>query len=601
MIRNVTASAAKTFAPEIGDSEIKLDHPVDISHGDYSTNIALSLAKQLKKNPVELAVLIVAEITKNLPTEISKVEVAGPGFINFYLSNYFISNKIIEALKYPHNFGKNELQKNKLVVIDYTDPNPFKEFHIGHAMSNVIGEFLANSYEWAGATVKRVSYQGDVGRHVAVTIWGLRLLDEAWPTDEADLQTKVGFLGKAYALGSSKSKREKDDKGVLIPLNEDQQKIENEIQEINKKIYDRSDNEVNEIYDKGKEWSLEAFEEIYAELGTKFDHYFFESQTATPALKIVKEHTGIAESGKTFEVSEGATIYRGEKVGLHTAVFISSQGVPIYAAKDLALAELKTERFGIQSDTKKEIDISLIVTAKEQNENFKVVIAAMREVLPKEGEITSHIGHGMMRFAEGQGKVSSRTGNIVSGKMLIEDAKKTVKEVMKDRKIPDEEIEKIVSIIAVGAIKFSVLKQAIGRDIVYDKEQALSIEGDSGPYLQYTHTRALSILKKADEKFGKIDTNSFTNEFEKEQAKTLSRLVVRFPEIVESSLTERAPQHVVTYALQLASQFNSLYAEEMIVGDEIEKSKSLINLTHVVATTIENCLSILGIKVPLKM
>lgn len=597
-IQKLISLALKKLEITLDPTEVSVDRPHDLSKGDYATGVALRVAKEAGKSPLEVAVLIVGQITAALPKEFQKVEVAGPGFINFYLSPAFVSETVQEILKAKDSFGKSNVFEGKRIVLDYTDPNPFKEFHIGHLMSNVIGEFLATSFEWGGADVKRVSYQGDVGRHVAVSIYGLRFMTDAWPTDSASVHEKAAFLGKAYALGSSKTKREKNEQGEYLPLTPEQQAVEDEIQKINKKTYDRSDEEVNEIYDKGKEWSLEAFEEIYKELGTKFDHYFFESQTSIPGKEIVESNVG-----KVFEKSEGAIVYKGDERNpgqkLYTSVFITSQDIPIYGAKDLGLAKLKADRFNDRP-----IDHSYIVTAKEQNDNFRVVIAAMKEVLPHEGGVTEHVGHGMMRFPESQGKISSRTGNVLTGSSLIENAKQTIANVMKDREIPEDQKDEITSIVAVGSIKFAILRQALGRDIIFDPAKAFSIEGDSGPYIQYTHTRINSILRKAKEKGiegGAYNIEDSNGAEVSAEELNLVRSLARFKDIVIAAQLERAPQHIVTYLLEISALFNGFYANNQIVSENEMLSKRLVSLSEAAGQVIKNGLAILGIRVPERM
>ncbi|MFA5652353.1 MAG: arginine--tRNA ligase, partial [Candidatus Paceibacterota bacterium] len=290
MIKNILENSIKTalWSLKIDEkkvSKINLEHPEDLTHGDYSCNIAMVLAKQVAQNPRELAEKIVAEINERKPKEILKVEVAGPGFINFYLSDEFFISQSKEILNKKENFGLNKNLKGEKTVVEYTDPNPFKEFHIGHLMSNAIGESIARVIEANGAKVKRACYQGDVGLHVAKAIQGYMFLSDLInnhkkldtiyhdekdfvidhiPNEKDDLIYKAKYLGTSYSIGS----RQYED-GFAKDL----------IIEINKKIYDRSDKEINKIYDSGKKISLEYFESIYKILGTKFDEYFFESKT----------------------------------------------------------------------------------------------------------------------------------------------------------------------------------------------------------------------------------------------------------------------------------------------------------------------------------
>src|SRR3989344_3219705 len=282
-----------------GESDFLVEAPKEKTHGDYSSNVALVLSKKLGKNPVEVANEIIAQVNQVLIREnklmIEKIEVAGPGFINFYLSNNFF---VEQLKKVDKNFGKNQSLKNKKVIVEYTDPNILKEFHIGHLMSNAIGESISRLLEFQSANIKRVCYQGDVGLHIAKAIFG-KLKDEGKSWQES------------YTFGSE--------------MYEEDETAKKEIEDLNKKIYERSDSKINKIYDEGRKWSLEKLDSMYKLLGTKFDYFFFESQVAGFGKDIVEDNisNGIFETGE-----RGAIIFRGEKVGLHTRVFVNSEGLP---------------------------------------------------------------------------------------------------------------------------------------------------------------------------------------------------------------------------------------------------------------------------------
>jgi len=279
------------------------------------------------------------------------------------------------------NYGRNKKLDGKKIIIEYTDPNPFKQFHIGHLMSNSIGEALSRILEWNGADVTRVTYQGDVGMHVAKSIWGMKQVVDQMPDDTAPLPEKTAFLGKAYTDGSNKYAEDETAK--------------TEINEINKKVYELynedtldDDPQVAEFYAKGREWSLQHFDEVYGKLGTNFAQLIFENQMAKRGVEIVRENTPAV-----FEESEGAIVYKGEQDGLHTRVFINSQGLPTYEAKDIALAHYKErelkQKFGA-------FDKSVIVTASEQLQYMKVVMAALNKITPEIPEKTHHITHDMI-------------------------------------------------------------------------------------------------------------------------------------------------------------------------------------------------------------
>jgi len=570
-IQNLIANALPDL--NLKASDVHVEHPENFDQGDFSTNIALTKAKELKINPIELAEKIVETLSTHKPEEIDKIEVAGPGFINFFLKQEVFIKGIKEILETGEEFGKGNHAKGLKTIIEYTDPNPFKEFHIGHLMPNVIGESLSRIIEWNGAEVKRANYQGDVGLHVAKAVWGLTQKGEGKPSEEATLQEKVYFLGQAYAHGAEKYETEEEAK--------------KEIQEFNRKIFTRSDPEINALYDWGRQISLDYFEGIYEKLGTKFDFYFFENEMADEGVRIVME---FATKG-IFEESDGAMIFKGEKFDpkLHTRVFVNSQGLPTYEAKELALAKMKFDKYPY--------NFSVVVTANEINDYFRVLLAAMKMVFPDLAEKTKHISHGVLRLVGG--KMSSRKGNVISADSLITGVSNVVREKMQDREINEEDKEKIVLEVSIAAIKFSILKQAVGRDIIFDFEKSISFEGDSGPYLQYAHTRAASVLKKGEKEGLKVDPSTELRA-STDETSVLERLLVRFPEIVERAGKDLMPSGIVTYLIELSAAFNSYYAEHQIVG-EGEKTPYRLALTKAFAIVMKNGLHLLGIKVPEKM
>jgi arginyl-tRNA synthetase len=490
-----------------------VERPRSLEHGDYATNAALVA----KLDPNELAGKLKIE-------GVEQIKVVGK-FINLYLSR---AELVPKEEKIP------QLNAGKTIMVEYTDPNPFKEFHIGHLMSNSIGEAIAHLLERTGAKVLRANYQGDVGPHVAKAIWG-------------KMQKPEFEWGKAYTYGSTEYETHKA-----------------EIDAINKKVYERSDAAINALYDAGRKESLEHFEKLYKALGTKFDYYFFESETGPKGLKLVQSHPEV------FEQSEGATVFHGE----HTRVFITSQGLPTYEAKDLGLLQLKKE--------KTKIDGSITVTANEQNDYFKVVLAAARKLLEVAdiAQKTTHLSHGMMRFASG--KMSSRTGNVITGESLLEDLTK----VARGRED-----------VAAGAIKYAVLKQNSGKDIIFDPEKSLSLEGDSGPYLQYAHVRATSLLRKAKEARAEEVMDA---QFVTPQVKTLERILVHYPEVVERAADKFEPHYLTTFLAELASAFNSWYAAERAIVDGVISGYTL-RLIQAVERTLREGLETLGIPVPEEM
>ena len=558
----------------IAECDFKVEHPDDLKNGDYFINVALVCAKVAGDappagGPNEIAKKIIAELEKNLPQKIERMRVAGPGFINFYLSPEFFRNEVEDILNKGDDVGKNAMLSGNKIMVEYTDPNPFKPFHIGHLMTNAIGESVARILEHSGAKVSRANYQGDVGLHVAKAIYGL-LKNLDWRERKPTHSEEAENIGKAYMFGS---KAYEKDPGA-----------KREIDEINKKIYEKSDEEVNGIYDWGFKATMEAFEDLYKILGTKFDYYFLESVVADIGNRIVRNNIPTV-----FEESEDAVVFKAEKYDpkLHTRVFITSKGLPTYETKELGLAEEKFK-------TNPGMHLSITVTANEQADYMRVVYKALSLIHPEYENKMTHITHGMMRFASG--KMGSRKGNAITGESLLNDVRLMVAEKMQDREFGEEEREKIAADVAVSALKYSILKQSIGGDIIYDFDKSISFDGDSGPYLCYSYARASSVLEKAKKENILPDPHAAP-----EEVWEVEKLIYHFSEIVERAAREYEPHYITHYLIELARAYNSFYGNNIIVNKEDKTSPYKIALTFSFTFVMKTGLHLLGIKAPAKM
>jgi arginyl-tRNA synthetase len=566
----------------IEPASIRLDYPENPEHGDFSTNVAMVNAKKLGMSPKMLAEKIIGGFKGCMPNSVESVSIAGPGFVNFKVKDQVFAEEIVSIVKGGAEYGWSQAEKGKQVMVEYTDPNPFKVFHIGHLMANAIGESISRLVQSAGAEVIRACYQGDVGLHVAKTIWAIRKQSEEIRNKKQEktlsVTEKVKWLGEMYVYGSQF---------------DDDKEIQKEIQAINKKIFEKSDPEISAIYEEGRKWSLDYFDLIYKRLGTTFDRFFFESEVAGTGIEIVKEFLGKG----VFAESEGAVVFKGEDYGLHTRVFITSHGLPTYEAKELGL---NTEKFRLYPS----LSESIIVTSNEINDYFQVLLKALSLVNPSVAEKTKHISHGILRFASG--KMSSRKGNIVAAETLLGDIKELVQKKIADRGFTTAEADELSDIIAIGAIKYTILRQSIGSDVIFDSTASISFEGDSGPYLQYAVVRAKSVLDKAEKEGvghvgSKLAVSSVTDMSYPSQVSLLEKLITRFPDILDKARKEYAPQYIATYLIQLAGAFNSFYAGNPIVSKTEPLSPYRVALTHAFVTTMTNGLWVLGIKVPRKM
>ncbi len=547
MEEQIRDAVRKALAAAGADAVFAVERPADASHGDYATNAALAAAKALGKNPKALAEELAPAIQNALGDVVSDVSVAGPGFINITLSPETVRAEIARAAEEGTTWGKGTVNDGKRIIVEYSCPNPFKEMHIGHLMSTIIGEAVSRVIEGSGATVTRDSYGGDVGPHVAKALWALR---KDGVTDVAS----ASEVDAAYARGSRAYAEDEEAKA--------------EIDALNVAIYKAEDSALMDLWGKCREVCLEAFRALYAKLGTKFDYFFFESDTAPIGTEIVKD--GLLRG--VFEESDGAVIYKGEKKGLHTLVFLTSKGTPTYEAKELGLAFYKEER--IPSDE------SYILTAAEQVGHFNVVKAALEDIAPLVGAKTHHIPHGFMRLTTG--KMSSREGNTVTAVALLQELFDKAAERNDDPVIAEQ--------VGIAAVKYMILRQASGGDIIYDAEQSLSLEGDSGPYLQYALVRARKILAYGEGKGGSE---------EPALPYPIERLIIRFPEVTARAAREKAPHHIAQYLTELAASWNSFYASEQVLGSPEEAYKQRV--AKAFATTMENGLALLGIPAPEKM
>lgn len=571
--------------------EIHLERPAEFTHGDYSTNIALALAKKHDMSPRDLAQKIVDALSAAKIEYVEKIETAGPGFINFHLTPAYFAHALGGIIAAGDSYGTNDRLKGQKILIEYTDPNAFKVFHIGHLMSNAIGESIARLTEAAGADVIRICYPSDIGLHIAKAVWAMQKHESEIPAESAPISERTAFLGKMYVEGN-----EAYDTGAAEGASADAVAVKKEIENINVALFAKSDTALNVLYEKGRKWSFDHLEQIYKKVGTKFDDYIYESEVAEPGKEIVQKFTSTGESA-IFEESEGAVVFKGEKHGLHTRVFLNSKGLPTYEAKELGL---NTEKFRRYPDLAQ----SIVITAAEINDYFMVLLCALALIDEKNGTQiaakTKHSGHGFLRLAaEGGGstKMSSRKGTVITGESLIEDVEKIATEKIADRGFDAETSREIVDRVAIGAIKYSILRSAAGSDIIFDFEKSLSFEGDSGPYLQYTHTRAMSVVEKAKAEGLAVKIPESISEIT-----PLEKLLVRFPEIVARAGKEFSPHLVATYLIELASAFNSYYANHMIVDvKDPATSGYRLALTQSTASILRTGLNLLGIKVPERM
>ena len=538
--------------------EIVLDYPADLSQGDFATPIALKLSKQLEQNPQKVADRIVTGFDGQLPDYVTSISVAGPGFINFTLSKKYWADLKQTISEKQDKWGTLEDLSGQTHLVEHSSPNMFKPFHVGHLVNNFVGASLDKIIANAGAQTVSLSFPSDVSPGIAKAVWGLidMGIAENFTIDQ---------VGEAYAHGSTQYKEDEATK--------------ERINQINLDLYNHVDTDEFKVYEKGLAMSYKYFVDITTRLGSTFEAFLPESECEIEGKQIVKDNTP-----KVFTESQGAVIFEGSKYGLFDNVFVNSQGFGTYLCKDIGLLSKKFAQF--------EFDHSITITDIEQKQHFQLVKKAAEQINADWSTKSTYIQHG--RLALTSGKISSRDGGVPLAVDLLEEVKNRVLDKMKDRDIKDK--DSVAEQVALSALKYSILKTAAGKNIVFDFEKDLSFEGASGPYIQYAYVRAQATITKAQV----IEEDSVVGP-RNGDTPDLERMLVRFPHVIEKSLAEYSPHHIAGYLFELASEFNSFYAQTKIADETNPDMQNNIELVRAFSVTIKNGLNLLGIQTVEKM
>lgn len=545
------------------DQVIKLSRP-DSQFGDFATNIAMQIAKSAGKNPREIAEQLVEQLRQT--SQFSEVSVAGPGFINLRIKDDDLTAELKKIVENPSEYGKSQLYHGKVIVTEYSDPNPFKVLHVGHFYTSVIGDAISNLIEYAGGEVHRVNFGGDVGLHVAKTMWAIvRKIGGENPEKLVEIDdNRSDWMANCYVEGTR--------------AYEDDDQAKSEIIALNKKVYQfhiNNDHEspLAQIYWTCRDWSYDYFNAFYQRIGTTFEKYYPESENAQLGLDTVIEQ----KKAGVYKDSDGAVVFVGEPYGLHTRVFINKEGLPTYEAKDVGLSIKKWDDY--------HFDESIIITGNDVIEYMKVVLKSIEQFRPDLAFRTRHIAHGNVKLA-GNAKMSSRKGNFLRAVDVINMAADENESAQGNR--DDAPV--------IGAIKYAFLKFRIGADSIFEPKESVSLQGNSGPYLQYALARAISVTKKLASDTTEIGVNSYG--YSKYERDLIIKLA-EYPEVIEQATAELVPHHICTYLYELAQTFNRFYENSKVVGDEREQIRSCMVTTYV--TILRRGLTILGIPTPDRM
>ncbi len=591
-------------------SENIFDIPSDSLHGDYTTNVAMMCARELRMNPIDLASKLVEVLIANPEIYIginsviimTAYEIAKPGFINIKLSNDLVRSAF-------ENVGnvKNEFT-SKNVLVEHSSPNLFKPFSVGHLMNNIIGEATQRLAVAFGSKVETMSFPSDISLGIAKAMMIVEsdLKEEKIYIDffmQGDESYKIKYLGDAYVKG--------------VKLCEEDNKYLDYAKDMLDRMYKRhlKDESLLQLLYLTRNINEKYFKSVLQSIGSDIKHYIYESTSGQVGSLIVKENTG---TGKVFNESDGAIIYTPDenRKDIHTAVFINSQGYPTYEAKDIGLIYIKfnlLSEIGIKDFFP---DFSFTLTDAEQTNHFKVVLdAASKLGSDWQGMVkkTHHIPHGRMMF-RGQ-KMSSRLGGVPLALDVIEVVKDEAREIFeRNKKLEgkdEKEKGKIAFEIAMSALRIAVLRAKPGININFDPETSLSFEGDSGPYLLYTHARCSSLIDKGWEKFGSdMDIETFVNELEFDSNKSINELesnLLHYNDALMSCVkfdngeVSVEPQKLVSYLFKVAREFNSFYGNTQIISNNEKLTKHNLKIVLWTKEIMRHGLHILGIEAQERM
>ncbi len=545
-MEHITHTVSQVTSELYGQTpEIRLDRP-EPQFGDYATNVAMQLARPLGRNPREIADEIATKLRET--GEFANVEVAGPGFINLTLTD--------SALLELTHVEPTQLRAGKLVVIETNNPNPFKAMHIGHGYNAILADTMANLYAVSGATVRRVSYHGDVGTHVGKSMWAI-LRDtggditnlEAIPESEHNT-----YMSRMYIEGSRAYKESEE--------------VKAEVDKLAAQSFVLDDPAYKAIYDLCKKWSFDEIDQLVKRLGNvPITRRYVESETEVPGKLLIQERTP-----EVFTLSDGAYIFEGSKYGSFDNAYIASSGNGLYGAHDMGLIQLKYADFP-------ELDECVVVTGNEQGAYFKGVIAASELAIPElKGKLFNY-PTGLVKLTTG--KMSSRTGEVLEIGWLFDEFGKAI--TARGGEPTDD--------IIAGALRYQFLKVKIGGDVVFDVNEAVALTGNTGSYLQYAHARACSILAKAEHVEPLADVRP--------EDRILVRKLGEYSEVVNTALAALEPHHICTYLFELAQEFNRYYEHNQVIGSDAEQHR--LGLVALYADTLKAGLAILGIVAPTKM
>ena len=546
--------------------ETYIEVPKDSSNGDYAFP-CFRLAKELKKAPP----IIAEDIKEKLKIEgetIEKVEVVG-GYLNFYINQKLLTKEVLTEISKKEEYGKSDIGKGKNIVIDYSAPNIAKPFHIGHLRSTVIGGALYNIYKYLGYNTIGINHLGDYGTQFGKLIEGYKLWGKEYNIEE----DPINELTKIYIRINQLCK---EDEKVLEQCR------------MNFKLLEDGDPYCKEIWEKFRELSLKEFQRVYDLLGSKFDSWNGEAFYSDKMPEVIQI---LEKTGKLVE-SEGAKIIDLEDKGINTPCIIQkSNGSTTYATRDLAAILYRARNY--------DFDKALYVVSYEQTLHFKQVfeVAKLLGLDEKYTNGLKHVPFGMVSLSTG--KMSTREGNIVKLEELLNEAISRAKGIIEEKNPDLEDKENVAKKVGVGAVIFNDLSNSRIKDEIFDWNQILNFQGETGPYIQYTYVRTKSVLEKAGY-IPQIEEIKF-DKLGDESSKNIINLIYNFENILEQVTQKEEPSILSRYLIDIAKSFSNFYNDNKILVEDKDTQNARVYLTYSVGKVLKIGAKLLGIDMPNKM
>ena len=565
----LTIKLKKLFSENINNifsadytEKVDIQNSTKREFGDFQTNFAMVSSKLIGKNPREIASTLVDNFKEN--DIIEKLEIAGPGFINIYLKNNFLNEELkkVENEKYDFSF----LNTDKTIIIDYSSPNIAKRMHIGHLRSTIIGDSIKRTLQFLGFHTLADNHIGDWGTQFGKLIVAYK----NWLNKKSYEEDPIGELERIYVQFSDEAKKN--------PA------LEDEAREELKKLQ-LGDEENQKLWKEFIDISLKEYNKIYDRLGVNFDYYYGESfyNDMMPAVLEELKEKGIARE------DQGALVVFFENDKLPPAIVQKKDGSFLYTTSDLATMKFRKDELNV--------DEAVYLTDDRQQNHFKQVFEIGEMLGEPYNYKKTHIVFGIMRFGDGM-IFSSRSGNIIRLVDLLDEAKTQVKKVIDEKNpdIPEEEKEKIAEIVGSGAIKYFDLSQNRTSDITFTWDKVLSFEGNTGPYLQYTYVRIMSIFRKLKEENINVENKDIILENMNGVERELAVELLRFPQTVVKSNESYRPNIIADYLFDIAKLFNNFYNSNSILKEENKKvMDARILLAEKTAFILKQGLGLLGI------